>query len=424
MTPETDLAGGDAIVDYERWLETATTRCSRRSSATTRRTVSRRSGCATGCVERKAEAEERFGTAIPWREPPERRAPTEEAEAERSAREVVRDRLLAAGDPALELLGHLLEYHRREARPAWRTFFARLERTAEQLLDDSEAIGLLSPDGTAVEVGGRSTSVDHGFTFPAQQHKLAPGDGVHDPRTGKAAGTIVALDDAAGTLTLRRGPILEDVPLPEAIVPGGADGHEAAAGGARRGSRSDLFRYPHLERLLRREPPLGGARVQRETLDEMQALTREVEGSYLFVQGPPGSGKTWTGARLIAGLLAAGKRVGVSSTSHKAIHNLLREVEAVAPAGFRGLKRKTGSNPESVYDGAWIESAGEADFADPEVQLVAGTAWLFCTARARSDARLPLRRRGRAGVARRRARARDVPRAPSSCSATRCSSRR
>jgi predicted RecB family nuclease len=377
MTAKTDLGGGDAIVDYERWLETgddslleAIERYNEEDCLSTLR-------LRDWLVERKVEAEERFGTAFPWREPPERRAPTEEAAAERSAREEVRDRLLAAGDPELELLGHLLEYHRREARPAWRAFFSRLERTAEQLLDDSEAIGCVEPDGTAVEVGGRSTSIDYGFTFPAQQHKLAPGDGVTDPRTGRGAGTIVALDDTAGTLTLRRGPSLEDVPLPEAIVPGGPMGTKPQQAALVR-LASDLGRYPHLERLLRREAPLGGARVQRETLDEMQALTREVEGSYLFVQGPPGSGKTWTGARLIAGLLAAGKRVGVSSTSHKAIHNLLREVEAVAPAGFRGLKKKTGGNPESVYDGAWIECVGEADFTDPEIQLVAGTAWLFC----------------------------------------------
>ena len=46
-----------------------------------------------------------------------------------------------------------------------------------------------------------------------------------------------------------------------------------------------------------------------------------------MIQGPPGSGKTWTSGRLIARLLAHGKRVGVASTSHKAIHKLLDEVE-------------------------------------------------------------------------------------------------
>ena len=53
-------------------------------------------------------------------------------------------------------------------------------------------------------------------------------------------------------------------------------------------------------------------------------------GSALFIQGPPGSGKTYTGARLICELLARGKRVGVAATSHKAIANLLDEVERAA----------------------------------------------------------------------------------------------
>ena len=379
MSAGADLAGGaDAIVDYERWLETgddslleAIERYNEEDCLSTLR-------LRDWLVGRRAEAEELHGVAIPWREPPERRAPTEDAAAARSARDEAGERLLATGDPALALLAYLLEYHRREARPAWRVFFERLERTAEQLIGDPEAIGCIEPDGSAEPVGGRSKSVDHGFTFPDQQHKLGPGDGVFDPATGASAGTIVALDDAAGTLTLRRGPKLAEVPLPRALVPGGAfPTHVQQAALVR--LANDLGRYPHLERLLRREPPLGGARVQRETLDETKRLVDEVERSYLFVQGPPGSGKTWTGGRLIAHLLARGKRVGVSSTSHKAIHNLLREVEAAAPPqGYRGLKKRTDGNPESVYDGAWIETVREADFADPEVRLVAGTAWLFC----------------------------------------------
>jgi predicted RecB family nuclease len=378
MTAEADLAGGvDAIVDYERWLETrddslleAIERYNEEDCLSTLR-------LRDWLVDLKAEAEEHFGVAIPWREPPERREPSAEAVEARSARDAAGDRLLATGDPSLELLAYLLEYHRREARPAWRAFFERLEMTAEQLIRDPEAIGGLEPDGTAEPVGGRSKSVDYGFTFPDQQHKLATGDGVYDPRTGDTAGTIVALDDGAGTLLLRRGPKLADVPLPESLVPGGPFDTRVQQAALVR-LANGLGRYPHLERLLRGEPPLGGARVQRESLDEMRRLVEAVEGSYLFVQGPPGSGKTWTGARLIAHLLACGKRVGVSSTSHKAIHNLLREIEAAAPGGYLGLKKGTPSNPESVYEGVWIETKDKADFADPEVQLVAGTAWLFC----------------------------------------------
>ena len=141
-------------------------------------------------------------------------------------------------------------------------------------------------------------------------------------------------------------------------------------------------RYPHLEKLLRREPPLGGARVQCEGLEEMGRLVREVEGSYLFVQGPPGSGKTWTGARLITYLISRGKRVAIASQSHKAIHKLLSEIEADAletGVALRGLKKASGGNPDSYYEGAgFVENAENAgDFDDADHDLFAGTAWLL-----------------------------------------------
>ena len=68
----------------------------------------------------------------------------------------------------------------------------------------------------------------------------------------------------------------------------------------------------------------------------MKALVLGLDGRHLVIQGPPGSGKTWTCGRLIAHLLERGKRVGVASTSHKAIHNLLDAV--VEAAGESGLE--------------------------------------------------------------------------------------
>jgi uncharacterized protein len=132
-------------------------------------------------------------------------------------------------------------------------------------------------------------------------------------------------------------------------------------------------RYPHLEGILRRDLPLGGERVQVSELEEMKRLVERVEGSHLFVQGPPGSGKTWTGARLIVHLIACRKRVGVTSQSHESIHNLLREVEKVAleeGVEFAGFKKG------DSYEGPFIKNA-EDGFADEDVKLVAGTAWLI-----------------------------------------------
>jgi uncharacterized protein len=104
-----------------------------------------------------------------------------------------------------------------------------------------------------------------------------------------------------------------------------------------------------------------------------------LDRSALVIQGPPGSGKTYTAARLIVSLIARGKRVGVAANSHKAINNLLAEVEDAALAGqvrFRGLKKN--GDEEDVFDGRLIGNTTEnADCASRDIALVAGTSWLF-----------------------------------------------
>ena len=146
-------------------------------------------------------------------------------------------------------------------------------------------------------------------------------------------------------------------------------------------------RYPALEAILKRERPRiqglsAGDRVHTLDLDAIRAHALGLDSSYLFIQGPPGAGKTWAGARVIAHLLKNGKRVGVAAQSHKAIHNLLNEIEKFAREtglSFRGLKKST-DNADSVYEGDFIKSepqvAGIVEAAD-RVQLIAGTAWLF-----------------------------------------------
>jgi uncharacterized protein len=119
--------------------------------------------------------------------------------------------------------------------------------------------------------------------------------------------------------------------------------------------------------------------VQTTDIDEIKALVLSLDGRQLVIQGPPGSGKTWLSGRLVAHLIAHGKRVGVASTSHKAIHNLVEAVEdAAAESGldFVGLKKASAGNPESFYESAHVGSVTKSeDCADCD--LAAGTAWHF-----------------------------------------------
>jgi uncharacterized protein len=337
---------------------------------------------------------------LPWPEPPPARTVSEEAAEALEVRQSLREELLEGAEPATSrwLAGELLEYHRREARPAWWWYFERLGMTPEELVDDSESIGCLEPE-PQVAPEPRKRSLVHTLRFPPQDHKLGPGS-ADDPATGKSAGEVLEIDDATGTLRLLRGPKFTALPLPRALIAGGPyddrQQREAVFRVAESIRRGDA-RYPTLRAILDRERPriLGlapGARLQTTDVADMKGLALGLAGSYLFVQGPPGTGKTWTGARLVVHLLANGKRVGIAAQSHKAIHNLLDEIETVAHGDgvtFRGLKKSTGGNPESEYEGEFIKS--EADVsrvvrAGPHIQLLAGTAWLF--ARSELDAQL------------------------------------
>ena len=378
--------GGDSILQYERWRETGDDALLEAIRAYNEEDCLSTLLLRDWLLERRAEAESVYGRELAWFEPEPPREVTLEAEEAFAERERLRAELLAdlPDDPnelsederPRYLAAHLLEYHRREAKPVWWAFFDRLGKSPSELVDDSEAIGELQPEDSEPEK--RAQSLVHALRFPVQEHKLDPGDDVFDPATAKKGGKILEVGDER--LLLVRGPSLAEVPLPRALIPGGPFDTKPQREALVRLARS-MNDYPALLGILRRERPRAGREIVQTTdLEEMKRLVNDLDHSHLVVQGPPGSGKTWTGARLIVHLLRSGKRVGVTATSHKAIHNLLFEVERVAAqegVDFKGLKKSSGSE-ETVFSGARIESwVTSTDFADPEVRLLAGTAWLF-----------------------------------------------
>ncbi len=302
--------------------------------------------------------------------PPPEPVQPKETPPDKRERAALRADLLAARE---ELAAQLLDYHDRERKPVWWAFFDRVEMAPDELVDDADSIGGLTPTGDREPV---ARSIVHVFEYPPQEHKLRVGETPFDPATRKHAGEIVTLDREERVVELRRGPSLEEVPLPAALIPGDpyrTDAQEAALERLGRSLLAGDRRYPALESVLRREPFDRG--VQTNDLDELEALLLSLDGGHLVIQGPPGSGKTWMSGRLIARLLAAGNRVGVASTSHKAIHKLLEEVEA-AGIVVHGVKKATAGNPESFYGGRQIENVTDSA-ACGDAPLLGGTAWLF-----------------------------------------------
>lgn len=348
-------------------------------------------------MERRSEAEAIFGEAIDELQPEPEKPLTDKQQRYFAKLEAARGPLTAdlpddeskdnEEQGARRILFDLLGYHSREAKPAWWEFFSRRDRTSEELRDvDSEAIGDLTPvPGSTVEDVKRS----YLFTlqFPKQEYKLAEGPAV-DP-AGECSATIVELDEANRIVKVKRGKKAGTEP-PRALLPGGPYGTDVQVDSllrfadrvAARGlgpcgeldSSTDLL-LRRAPRLAPGAPPLQAGHVDIEVLREQVALLKR---SALFVQGPPGAGKTWAGGRLAVDLMRRGLRVGVVATAHKAIVNFLEEVDACADEegfDFRGWKKATDEDANN-YDSGRITSSDDPP-KDKEIQLVAGTPWLW-----------------------------------------------
>jgi uncharacterized protein len=295
-----------------------------------------------------------------------------------------------ADDRAHELAYQLLDYHRREAKPQWWAMFARMEMSDEALLEDAECLAGLSWD-PAIPPRPDKRSVIYTYRYPEQETKLKTGDAVTNTANGEALGELT-LDEDHRRAILR---VAAKRPQPEmlSIGPGSPFSTEDQKAALRRVADSLIagdHRYRALESVLWCKFPQiagrtpGSALVSAAAeLPEIIAAAAGLNHSHLFIQGPPGAGKTWTGSRVIVDLLKRGKRIAIASNSHKAIHNLLTGVGKVALEqgfSFTGVKKASNRNPDSYFDGTFIRNEDSADGIGDNDQLVAGTAWLFSKA--------------------------------------------
>jgi uncharacterized protein len=370
-------SGTRAVLAYEQWMDTQATALLGEIA------IYNEEDCRATLALRDWLVDHRPDEAT-WAAGPAARPADEDRQQTDAQRAALREALLDGAEPGSPrwLTAELLEYHRREARPAWWWFFGRCQMSVDELVEDGEAIGRLTPAGPPSGTGRQR------FTFPPQQHKLAAGDAPVDPATRKGAGTIEELDETTGVLVLRRAGGVASAPA--ALIPPGPFDTRAQRGALARFGASVLagdHRYRALEDIVARARPrlIGGfsAPLQTMDIDAQRERAAALDESYLFIQGPPGTGKTWTGARIVVELIRRGRRVGVAATSHKAIHNLLDQIEEAARedgVSFRGLKKCSAGSAETEYRSDSITSVGDLKklvAAAPRVQLLAGTAWLF-----------------------------------------------
>lgn len=292
-------------------------------------------------------------------------------------------------DPGLAtLVNSLLDFYRRVAKPQWWAIFDRREAELEELLEDPEVIaGLYDPE----YVGEGDRFSIYRYCYPGQDFKVRAGD--RPVRLDNLKETkILGVDEDANTVDLELRLGKEELEPPATVsvsigAPIDTSTMQAAVFSFAESLVKGENRYKAIRDYLHRRVPdirglAPGLPIVGKDATPLEAAILAVErldSSYLFIQGPPGTGKTYTGSHLIASLLKAGKRVAVSSNSHKAINNLLEAVDKrMAESGHFYFGVKKASNAEQVIvSGNIVNVWSDSDIlnADPEPQLVAGTAW-------------------------------------------------
>ncbi len=300
------------------------------------------------------------------------------------------------------LLAQLLGWHRREDRAMWWEFHRLLDLSDDQLVDENVPLALLEPIGPIDEASrGKQT---WRYRFPAQDFDLGRGE-LYDPAQKQArpadspfswkAGSLVKVDLAALTVDIRRA---IETPQPRSVVP-----LDWVRTNDHQDSLVSLGEYvadhgidgpgplqAARDLLLGRRPRVGqlpGADLGRpgeSDLDAARRLAAALDRTTLAIQGPPGSGKTFSGARMILRLLGEGKRVGITGTSHKVIGNLIRAVQAAMPevpdVAVRIIQR--GEVEQVLDDPTVVRGKDPGDVRthldDGQSNLAAGTSWLWC----------------------------------------------
>ncbi|MGQ0639898.1 MAG: TM0106 family RecB-like putative nuclease [Gemmatimonadaceae bacterium] len=276
------------------------------------------------------------------------------------------------------LLAYLLDCHRREDKAAWWEYFRLRDLSEEELLDEPQAVaGLQHVERVEVVLskkGRRTGSVIDRYRFPPQEMELGREEELR-VTDGSTLGRLVAVDRAGRTIDIRKGPsraqehpsavfaytyVATDV-LENSIF--------AFAESVAEAGRLDVDSGPQYraarELLLARAPRLRSGPFMPEPnelmLDFAERVVGDLADTVLAIQGPPGAGKTYCGARMICRLVSQGKKVGVTGDDEgRAGGNGGSHLRAALEvfAGFVGLSvPRTAARVHAMHSGSFNAGA-------------------------------------------------------------------
>ncbi len=298
-----------------------------------------------------------------------------------------------------ELLGQMVEFHRREAKPVWWAMFDRHAMTEEELVQDMNCLGGLRRLPQPPEPIKHS----HGFWYgydPDQDTKLDVGAQCYFAHDLEVKIPIHAVDRELGRICLKFSPQrLKQLPsglppdslslIPDEYVSARAI-ESAVQAVAQTWQEENRLPAALHDFLLRRSPRMqprqsptdDGALIgpNEDLSHAVLQLVESLDHSTLCLQGPPGSGKTTLGAQMILALLGRGKRVGITANSHAAILNLIRKCKELRQGRLECLKIG-GPSEERFFElcpeATHVPSVRNAIPRLEQFRLIGGTAWAF-----------------------------------------------
>lgn len=284
------------------------------------------------------------------------------------------------------LLAHSLDWHRREQKAVWWEYFRLSDLAADDLLDERAGLSGLTFVGSQ---GGTARAPIHRYTFPPQETELR---GSEDLRQlgGAKFGAVIAVSQEERWIDIKKRMDSVDI-HPEAVF-----SHKVVDAAVLANALVRFGEYviahgiegpgPFLaarDLLMRRGPRIGEQAMQQAgelTVDAARRLALALEGGVLPIQGPPGAGKTFTGARMICALVQAGSKVGICATSHKVIRNLLNEVIKAADEqalALQCVQKPAEPEPDQPHLRFARSSADLFAALASDAQVAGGTAWLW-----------------------------------------------
>ena len=292
------------------------------------------------------------------------------------------------------LLAQLLSWHRREDKRAWQDGYRYAEMNDEDLLD--ERVGLTKMSFVEhVELVGRGKQVPTDrYSFepqPASNVRAEKEVYFGDERFGE----VVRIDHARGLVDIKKTKKTAEVHPPTVYMWDAPLNSDAQAGALYRigawvveNGIDAPGRYRAGRDLLLRRPPRlrGGEKLQQlasETaVNTANRIAVALDDSAFAIQGPPGSGKTYTGARMICELVKRGMKIGVTALSHKVIRKLLDDVVAAAEEkdieGVRCLHRENdGEESPGVKVAKDKNEEAWDSLKSGAANVVGGTSWLW-----------------------------------------------